>query len=330
MKIKAAVIGMGIGSKHLQAIDNYKKSSVKIICEKDKKKILLLKKQYPKKIITSDENEIFKDKSINLVSIASYDNYHFAQVVKSIKSNKNIIIEKPMCLSIQQLKKISKLLKSKKIKITSNLVLRVNSIFENFKKKIDKKSIFYVEADYLWGRLEKLNGWRSKIKDYSITLGAGIHMIDIVMWLLNLKPKYVTSFGNNVATKNSKFKKKSLAIYIFEFPKNILVKISANAAGTYSHFHEIKIFQKNSTLVHNYNGSYNFKKVGKKTKFIKINSNYPDKKNRKKLIQNFIDSLINKNNKKIITLKEQIDLMTICFAADKSLYNKTKVKIKYF
>ena len=76
-----------------------------------------MKKKFPKKIITSNENIIFNDKSINLVSIASYDNYHFPQIIKSIKSNKNIIVEKPMCLNLNQLKKINKLVKSKKIKI---------------------------------------------------------------------------------------------------------------------------------------------------------------------------------------------------------------------
>ena len=54
MKIIAAIIGMGIGQKHLDAIDNYKKSFVKIICEKKKKKIKFLKKKYPGKIITKD------------------------------------------------------------------------------------------------------------------------------------------------------------------------------------------------------------------------------------------------------------------------------------
>ena len=45
MEIIAAVIGMGIGQKHLEAIENYKKSFVKIICEKNEKKIKNLKKK---------------------------------------------------------------------------------------------------------------------------------------------------------------------------------------------------------------------------------------------------------------------------------------------
>ena len=39
MKIVAAVIGMGVGEKHLEAIDGFIGSKVKIICEKNKKKI---------------------------------------------------------------------------------------------------------------------------------------------------------------------------------------------------------------------------------------------------------------------------------------------------
>ena len=60
MKILAAVIGMGIGEKHVEAIENYNLSKVLIICEKNKKKLKYLKK-YPKKIVTDNENLIFKN-----------------------------------------------------------------------------------------------------------------------------------------------------------------------------------------------------------------------------------------------------------------------------
>ena len=57
-------------------------------------------------IVTSDEETIFKDKQINLVSIASYDNYHFDQILKCLK-NEKIIVEKPMCLNPNQLKEFT-------------------------------------------------------------------------------------------------------------------------------------------------------------------------------------------------------------------------------
>tara|TARA_X000001036_G_scaffold404804_1_gene412344 strand:- start:2638 stop:3627 length:990 start_codon:yes stop_codon:yes gene_type:complete len=326
MKIIAAIIGMGIGQKHFDAIENYNNSYVKIICEKDKKKLALLKKKYPSKIITNNEDLIFFDNEVNLVSIASYDNFHFSQIMKGLKNDKNLIIEKPMCLSELQLKKIYQLLKiKKKLKITSNLVLRANSLFKQLKKKINKKNLYYLEADYLWGRSSKLYGWRSRINHYSVIYGAAIHMIDIIVWLIGLKPISVNSFGNDIVTKNSVFKKKSFVVMIFEFPNNILVKITGNAPAIYDHYHEIKIFSKNKTLVNSLLGSFEYKRGN----LSKIKSNYPDKKNRKKLIHNFIDYLLKKNIKPIINHQDQFDLMSMCFAAEKSLSSKKKIKIKY-
>ena len=326
MKIVAGVIGTGIGQKHLEAIENYKNSKVKIICELDKKKTLILKKRYPTKIITNNENFIFNDKDINLVSIASYDNYHYKQIIKGLNKNKNLIIEKPMCLNFKQLRKIYFLLNKKKnLKITSNLVLRVNSLFNYFKKATNNKNIYYIEADYIWGRKHKLFGWRSKVREYSVIYGAAIHMIDLIMWMTESKPIKVSAYGNDKATKNSKFKKNSLIVIMLEFPNNILVKITANASATYNHLHEIKIFSKNQTLVNNNSGSYKYENG----KLKKINSNYPDKKNRKKMIQNFIDHLLDKSTNLLISHKEQFDLMSICFAAEKSINLEKKITIKY-
>jgi predicted dehydrogenase len=330
VKINAAIIGTGIGIKHLEALNNYKKSKVTVICEKNKKKLPKLKKTYPNIEITDEEDKIFLNKNINLVSIASYDDDHFLQILKCIKFNKNIIVEKPMCLNVFQLKKIFFQLKKKPhIKIISNLVLRTDSLFKKIKNNINLKDVFYIEADYIWGRRHKLFQWRSKIKDFSIILGAGIHMIDLVMWILNSRPKYVSAFANDIVTKNTVFKKNSFVLILLEFPNKILVKISANAAGVYKHFHEIKVFEKNKTFSHTYSNTFNFEMKKKKTIFNKISSNYPAKKNRKNLIHNFVDSLREKKNKQIITLKEQMDVMSVCFASEKSLKLKKKIKVKY-
>ena len=328
--IKAAIIGMGIGEKHFEAIDGYKGANVKIICEIDKKKIKLLSKKYPNIKITSNVEEIFLDQSINLVSISSYDETHYDYIIKAINSNKNIIVEKPMCLSEQQLKNIYKKLKqNKKIKITSNLVLRVNDFFINVRKNLNTNKVFYIEADYIWGRKHKLSGWRSKTPGYSITSGAGIHMFDLIMWMLNLRPKYIQAFGSKKDNEDIKFKNNTLGLYILTFPKNILVKVTVNTTGAFKHFHEIKIFQKNKTFINNISEKFIFEYKNKTTKKKKILSRYPDKENRKKLIRNFLDHLHSIKIKPIVSLKEQIDLMSVCFAGDKSIISGKKITINY-
>ena len=131
-RINAAVIGMGIGQKHLDAIDGYKKSKVKIICEQNKKNIFQLKKKYPGKKIITDAKKIFLDKSVNLISIASYDDTHYKYVLESIKTNKNIIVEKPLCLTINQLRNIYRNLKKiHKLKFFKSSITRKRFFFKN-------------------------------------------------------------------------------------------------------------------------------------------------------------------------------------------------------
>ena len=60
-----------------------------------------------------------------------------------------------------------------------------------------------------------------------------------------------------------------------------------------------------------------------------VASVYPDRKNRNKLIRNFIDTVLKPKTKPTITLKEQIDLMSVCFAVDKSLKLNRNIKINY-
>ena len=55
------------------------------------------------------------DKEIDIISIASYDDCHFKQVVMSLENNKHVFCEKPICQNFNELKKISNLLKKKKI-----------------------------------------------------------------------------------------------------------------------------------------------------------------------------------------------------------------------
>ena len=330
MKINAAIIGSGVGLRHLEAIRNYKGSKVKIIFEFNKNIAILFKKKFPKIMITSSFKKVVEDKNINLISIASYDEFHYSQILSSIKNKKNIIIEKPMCLKPVELKKIFNILKkNKNIKIMSNLDLRTENIFRKIKKEIAKDKLFYIEADYIWGRLNKLTkGWRNKTKNYSLILGTAIHMIDLVMWLINDKPKNVTAYGNKILTKSTKFKKDSFVICNLEFSKNLLVKITANSTDNYNHMHELKVFQKDKTIIHSDKGIEITKKIRGKIQKKILKVKYPMRKNRKILIRSFIDFIL-KGKKPLMDFKEQFDLMNVCFALEKSLKTNKKVKVRY-
>ena len=153
-------------------------------------------------------------------------------------------------------------------------------------------------------------------------------MIDLVNWLLDKRPSEVIALGSkNVNLR--KYKKVSDCILLLKYDKNISVKISVIATSPYKHFHELKIFSNKHSLIHNIDKSKIMKGFEKKNKTTSLKESYPQKKNRSFLINNFINSLLDRNHKHIINQNEVFNSMCIALAAEKSLKNFKKVKIKY-
>ena len=125
-KIVIGVIGLGVGAFHLQNSLAYKNCKVKYICDKNKKRLFYYKNKFKIQNATIDFNEVVNDKEVNVIIIASNDDDHFYQIIKSLKNDKHVFIEKPMCLSLKDLKNIIKI-KKKKTKIMYFLQLS----FEN-------------------------------------------------------------------------------------------------------------------------------------------------------------------------------------------------------
>ena len=84
-KIKCAIIGMGVGEKHFEAIKKSNFAEIIAICDFKKSKIKYLKKKYPKIKIFNDAKDIFDLKELDVVSIASYDKFHFEHIKSAYK-----------------------------------------------------------------------------------------------------------------------------------------------------------------------------------------------------------------------------------------------------
>ena len=330
-KIDVAVVGLGVGYWHLQTYLKSRFINKIFICDLNKnleKKIL----QTSKKIFISSFNEILRNKKIKIISIASYDNYHFNQITRSLHNRKNVFVEKPMCMSKTELKKISIKQKKTNLFLSCNLGLRTNPLFLDIKTKINKKNffgkIFHIEGDYLWGRVNKFYGWRSKLRYYSKIYGSAVHIIDLITWLIGDYPKFVFAEGNKIGTRN-KMKFNSFVIINLIFKKNLIVKITGNGPCVYPHFHGLRIFGTNKTFTHDYNLTrfYSHKKINS----LNLNKSlYPAKENRKKVLDSFIKGVINKRSKFfLVDTKSVYNVMNICFAAEESMLTKKRIRIKY-
>ena len=327
-KYFVGIIGLGVGEEHLKKYLKIRNCKILLIYDKNKKKLNEISKKY-KVNHCNNENEIFSNNKINLVSVASHDNYHFQHCKQAIQNNKNVFIEKPALLNIKQCKIIKRLLKKKEVGICSNLILRRSPRFLSLKSRIERNffgKLYYVEGDYNYGRLKKITeGWRSKINNYSVTLGGGIHIIDLFLFLTEKKIIEVNTFGNKIVTKNEKTKFKDFVTSNLLFENGMVGKISSNFGCVYPHFHKLNIYGTKKTFENHFFYEKIFS-VRDKIKFKTIKSKYLAQKG--EMIETFIKNLESNKQKKLMA-QEMFDTLCVCYAIEESLKKNKKIKVNY-
>ena len=210
--MKAGVVGLGVGEQH---IIGYRRVGVEVaaICDLDQAKAKSVAAKYDIPRIADDFDDLLDE--CDMVCIASYDNYHGGQVVRALNAGKHVFCEKPLCMSWAELEAIKDAIRPGLI-LTMNLPLRVHwaRIL-----KANYGQIVSTTGRYKWGRNRKFSGWRGKMGGYSLTLGGGIHLLDIQMSLhqgklLGIVPTVALDgllvgttivLGNSVATTISDF-----------------------------------------------------------------------------------------------------------------------------
>ncbi len=145
-------------------------------CDSDVMKLNEVGRHFPGVKLVSNATDILNDPNIDLVSIASYDQFHGDQILAALRSEKHVFVEKPLCLTRKEFINIKQALGANPhLKLSSNFVLREVERFKQLKSRIESNEfgdLYYFEGDYDYGRLHKITqGWRADTEGYSVVHG---------------------------------------------------------------------------------------------------------------------------------------------------------------
>lgn len=336
--INAAVIGLGVGEQHARYYHAHKECNLIALCDLDLNKATKLAEDFNVQTVTSSWKEICENPSVDIISIASFDHHHAEQVITALKADKHLFVEKPLCITRDELNKIHTTWKNSNAHIISNLPLRTAPLFRWLKKEIAKGNlgeIYAIDAEYLYGRVQKItHGWRKDIEDYSVIEGGGIHMLDLILYLTDQYPSKVSSIGNKIVTRNTNFKYEDYTASTFEFDNGLIARLSSNFGCVHPHQHIMKIFGTKATFILDDLGGrlqthrdplnhddYQKALADKSIKHQAEPITLPAKPQTKaELIDDLITVIKNKKNKEL-TLHE-FRLMNACLGAVKSLKSR--------
>ena len=247
------VIGLGVGEQHALAFAGLDDCRLVAICDRDPGKLAEVAARLPACRRYARAEDLIDDPEVSIVSVASNDDDHFAQVMRAFRAGKHVFAEKPLCLREAELREIQAAWRaSGGLRLSTNTMLRLSPRFSWLREAIRGGrlgTVYAIEADYVYGRLHKLtDGWRGDIPDYSVMLGGGIHMLDLVLWLTGQRPVEVTAYGSSLASRHTRFQGNDLVLALLRFPDGMVAKVGANFASVHPHFHRFVVYGTEATF----------------------------------------------------------------------------------
>lgn len=208
--IKYALIGCGrISINHIKAVEKQnkdvqsKKISIVALCDTDINKAYKLREKAEdiKESETESKHdiEVYQDykkmirehPEINLIAIATQSGYH-AEIAKyCIKHRINVIIEKPIALSIDDADEIIRLQKETGVKVCVSHQNRFNRAIQKLRTEIENKTLGKISHGSIsvrWNRDKNYYNqasWRGTWEqDGGCLMNQCIHGIDLLIWML--------------------------------------------------------------------------------------------------------------------------------------------------
>jgi len=210
-KLKVGIIGAGGIAQvtHIpcfQKIDGVEVSAIADINE-EKLKFISEKFNIPK---TFKNWEDLVNEDIDIVSICSPNVFHAEQSIKALKAGKNVLCEKPMCLSSEEAERVFEAVEKSGKKFMGAFPRRFTGETVVLKKMIDKGEfgeIYYAKTGYLRRRgIPGLGTWftNKKLAGGGPMMDVGVHVLDMTLYLMGSpKPELI------IGSTYNKFKDKA-------------------------------------------------------------------------------------------------------------------------
>jgi predicted dehydrogenase len=253
VNLGVGVIGLGVGEQHARAFAAALDCTVVALCDRDDAKLQAVGASMQGARLYSRAEDLIDDPSVRVVSVASNDDDHYAHILRALVAGKHVFAEKPLCLEPDQLAAIrAAWRRAPGARLSTNTVLRRSPRFRWIKDAVASGRlgrVFCVEADYVYGRLHKLtDGWRGCIPGYSVMLGGGVHLVDLILWITGERPVEVTAVRSGLASRGTAFSGHDLMLALLRFESGLVAKVGANFASVYPHFHRFLVYGTEATF----------------------------------------------------------------------------------
>ncbi len=188
---RVAVVGAGYWGKNL--VRNFSAlGALAAICDSDKTNLDTLGETYPGCHLTKEYAEVLQDTGIAAVALATPAETHAVAVREALVAGKDVFVEKPLCLSVEEGKALVALARERNRILMVGHLLRYHPAVLALKELIHNGELGRIQYIYS----NRLNMGKIR-REENILWSFAPHDISVILGLLNEMPDSVVAQGGN-------------------------------------------------------------------------------------------------------------------------------------
>ena len=206
-KFGVGIIGCGaVAEEYVKAFQNDERSEIRALVSQNRADAERYRDRYNLDCaVEVDAAQMFRRKDTDIVVVCTPHYLHTKYAVTAAEAGKHIIIEKPVAITLEDLRKQQHAVKKAGVKTLVGFVLHWNPLLMTIDRLITQGvfgNIFMVEVDYMhriWLTTEE-KWYASRQQSGTAILTGGCHAIDALRWFARSEAKTVCAY--QVKTEN--------------------------------------------------------------------------------------------------------------------------------
>lgn len=255
--LSVVLIGCGrVAEKHLKAISKLKGIELKALVDVNPdspKRLLNAVKGFKDVKIFTDYKAAIDEIKPSIVSVTVPSGLHFQIAKYAMEHGSNLLLEKPMTMSVSEAREIFELSEKTGLKIAMGHIYRYLPIVGLVKQDIAEGKYGKVTHGTIyvrWGHGEDYYSsaaWRGTWKsDGGALMNQSIHAIDLLIWLMGSEPEEATAM---IAQRLRNIEAEDLGMAVLKLENGALAQIEGTTATiTSKHTAEFSVFCENGQL----------------------------------------------------------------------------------
>ncbi len=277
-----------------------------------------------------DWESALRREEIDLVSICTVNSRHFEMSLAALEAGKHVLVEKPMCLSAEEVPRLVEAAAQAGVSTHVGHVARYYPLMQKLWRFIRNGGIgdiFYCECDY-WHEIT--GSWKAarKLAGSSLLMG-GCHSVDAVLWMMGDQRRVEEVFAYSARPRRrTDFEYDPTVSLLMKFDDGTIGRVSSSLECRMPYVFHLQVNGTSGTIRNN--GIFSDHLQNGKG-FMRVHSDYPSNADVKSHpfrleINDFIDAILHGRESQL-SFRKAAPVYEVIFAAERSAREGAPVRL---